>query len=152
MRQRVPRFRTGQRVSDLRQPLNRLVDAVNEIQPPITDRPPIVIPQQAIKVEIRLVNADTLTCLDVDAGQLNPSARAYNVELPFTFTVTARGGINYVYTDLNNRTADGTEVQQMTPEYLILDQIWVLWIPGGDGSYVDLNVDGRQFAKVPDAP
>ena len=145
---RIQRFRSGQRVSKLRLPLNRIVEALNIDDTPTTDRAPGVIPQQAILVEVRLVNLDTLTCIDI-GEQLNPSGRAYNVELPYTFDVASRDGITYVYADLNNRTADGTEVQQMTPRYIVQDQLWVLWMPGGDGSYIDLNVDGRQWAAVP---
>lgn len=145
---RIQRFRSGQRVANLRQPLNRLVDALNVDDTPTTNRAPLVIPQQVIVVEIKLLNLDSLACVDVGEG-LNPAGRSYLVDLPFTFHPATRDGVSYVYADINNRTADGTEVQQLTPQYMVLDQIWVAWIPGGDGSYIDLNVDGRQWAKVP---
>lgn len=143
---------SGQRVQDLRAPWNRIVDAVNDLAtPPVSMRADRAIPQQVILVEIRnfiFGPPNELTCVD-PGEQLNPSARTYNVTLPPTFDTLSREGVTYVYSDVNNRVADGAETQQLTPAYLLQDVIYVAWVPGGDGSYVDLNIDGRQWAKVP---
>ena len=149
---RVPRITSGQRVSALRRPLNRIVDAVNNLATPVTvGTAARVLPQQVILVEVRLFNfgpPTTITCTD-PGEQLNPSARTYEVVLPPTFDPVTRAGVSYVYSDINNRVADGTETQQLTPEYLLQDFLYVVWNAGGNGSYVDLNMDGRQWAKVP---
>lgn len=153
---RVSRFRGGQQVANLRPQLNALVDAVNG--PPDTSGPrgtlPGFIPQRILVLEIRaflpnLVDPtlSRLQCSLADQ-QLNPSAQTWDVSLPWTFTDLTRGGVSYVYTDINNRTADGTEVQQLTPQYIVQDLIMVGEFEQGT-AWRDLNVDGRQWAKVP---
>jgi len=153
---RVSRFHVGQKVANLRPQLNALVDAVNG--PADTFGPrgtlPGFIPQRILVLEIRAFVPDlvdpTLSILEcaLPDQQLNPSAQKWDVSLPWTFTVLSRDGVSYVYTDINNRTADGTEVQQLTPQYLVQDLIMVGEFEQGT-AWRDLNIDGRQWAKVP---
>ena len=148
----VSRFRTGQRLADLRGPLNRLVDAVNQPRREVP-LPPSVRGIQVLELEIKAFatnatdGSNELTCVDVGMAA-DPAAFEYTVRLPQTFIETTRGAIAYVYTDINNRTADASENQEMTPNYIVGDRILATRILDDDGALRDLNVDGRQWAKV----
>lgn len=148
MPRRVQRFSSGQPVGGprgIRGQLNQIVDIVNR-----RDRAaplPVVGVCQIIEVEIKTLNADTLTC--IDPGATEPTSREYTVELPPTFTEASRGGVSYVYSDLNHRTADGTENQELTPVYVVGDMLSIRLRDVGDGDWRDTNDDGRQWAKVP---
>ena len=143
MTRRARPFYAGQRIQALRDPLNRLVRAINE--QPGGGRAAVPAAAASVALEIKALGATTLTC--VDPGN-DASAREYTVAVPPTFTEASRGGVSYVYTDINNRTADGTETQKLTPEYIVGDTIRAAWRLDGDGSLIDLNIDGRQWAKV----
>lgn len=153
---RLSRFRVGQRVENLRPQLNALVDAANGSPDPAGPSGSLVgfIPQRILVLEIRILLSDivdpTLSLLEcaLPGQQLNPSAQKWQVSLPWTFTPLSRDGVTYVYTDLNNRTADGTESQQLTPTYLVQDLIMVGEFEQGT-AWRDLNIDGRQWAKLP---
>jgi len=146
---RIPRVVAGTNVNRLRQPLNRIIDRVN------SNSEVLAGPVGALEgtgattlllVEIKTLNAANLIC--VLPGTADPEEYDYEVELPQTFNESSRGGVTYVYTDINNRTADGTEVQQLTPIYIVGDLLMIS--EANDGQFwIDLNVDGRQWAKVP---
>jgi len=99
---------------------------------------------RAVLLEIKILNLANLTC--IPAGQsANPSAPEYTIELPQTFNEAARQGVTYSYSNINTRVADGTENQQLTPNYVVGDLIVVQNI----GTFwIDMNIDGRQWAKV----
>lgn len=155
---RIQKFALNERISGIRPRLNQIVERVNSDiaadGPPLSDAPGF-IPQRILVLEIRVLVSDivdpTLSRLEcaLPGQQLNPSAQKWQVSLPWTFTELTRAGVSYVYTDLNNRTADGTEVQQLTPQYLVQDRIMVGEFEQGT-AWRDLNIDGRQWAKVPD--
>lgn len=146
MTRRARLFTRGEPVRDLRDPLNRLVRIANEQT--TGGRAGLPVSAVSVELEIKTLNASDLTC--VDPGQAaNNDAREYTVLLPPTFTEASRGSVNYVYTDINNRTADGTEAQRLTPEYIVGDKIRATWRLEGNGSMIDLNIDGRQWAKLP---
>lgn len=111
---------------------------------------PGFVPQRVVLVQIRgtdLPTAGRMECT-LPGQELNPSAIVYVVDPPWTLTEAARGAVSYAYADLNNRTADGTEVQQMTPLYIIGDNLLIAEYEQ-TGTWRDLNIDGRQWAKVP---
>lgn len=139
-------FYQGMPLRQLRDPLNRLVKRVNA-DPLGTSRATIPIAYPSIELEIKTLGASTLTCVDPGAAA-DPQAREYTVVLPPTFTETSREGVSYTYTDINTRTADGSENQKMTPSYVVGDKIRAAYRFEGDGSLLDLNIDGRQWAKV----
>lgn len=145
---RLRRFARGTPVTALRNDLNKIVDRLNGSDVPsgsvaLLGFPPVPLMQ----LEIRALNASTLTC-HLPGQALNPSAQTWKVELPPTLTESSRDGVSYVYTDINNRTADGAEVQKLTPIYILDDTVYVATIVA-TGTYVDVNVDGRQWARVP---
>lgn len=149
---RIQRFTRGQQISSARPQLNQLVDAANRARGPAgpAGTAPGFVPQRIISVQIR--NLDTpaagqLECT-IDSFSLNPSLLVYVVNPPWTLTEASRAGVSYVYTDINNRTADGTEVQKLTPEYILNDWLMIAEYEQG-GIWRDLNIDGRQWAKVP---
>ena len=148
---RIGRFRRGQSTSSLRSQLNALVDRANSIeQSPVgpVGLAPVNLDVFLI-VEVRgldLPSAGRLECVNVGQA-LNPSAIVYPVDLPWTLTEAARAGTTYTYTDINNRTAaNPAETQTMTPLYILGD---LLLITNLDSRWRDLNIDGRQWAKVP---
>lgn len=151
---RLSRFDRGQPVSTLRKPLNRIVDEINgrnSAPAGAAGANPGFLAQNILWVEIRALNAQTLTCT-LGGNALNPSAFEYEVELPQTLTyLSSPGGVNYVYSDINHRVADGTENQELTPIYSINQFIVLANVRRDNGEvfYVDLNIDGRQFAKLP---
>lgn len=147
---RLPRLVRGGSIAGSRLTLNRLIDEVNARGVSSGGVPGGNYTPLILQLEIRILNTGppaTLTCA-LPGQQLNPSAQQYTVALPLTFTETSRDGVSYVYTDINNRTADATEVQKMTPIYLVQDLILVMQL-GHTGVMYDLNVDGRQWARVP---
>lgn len=146
---RLRRFTSGQPVRSLRNPLNAIVDRLNGDDTPrgSTGAYQGLLPQAVIRLQIRDINTSDLTCV-VPGNVLQPSAQTWTVTLPPTLTESSRDGVSYVYTDINNRTADGTETQKMTPLYIINDYVYVATVVA-EGAYVDLNVDGRQWARVP---
>ena len=148
MTRRLQQFVRGTPISEIRGSLNRIVDAVNEINAPVSGSTPTRnATPLLLLLEIRILNANTLTCA-FPGQQLNPAAQTWEVKLPPTFTETSRDGVSYVYTDINNRTADGAEAQKLTPIYLVQDLILVQQI-SYTGELYDLNIDGRQWARVP---
>ena len=149
-RRQLSLLRRGQSVRDLRQPINSLIEQVNKTtsllggaQTPLADKPP----KQLLLIEIKTLNAANLTCV-VPGQSAAPEAFEYTVELPQTFNESNREGVTYVYTNINNRTADGTEQQRLTPTYVVGDLIMVASFTEGTG-YIDINIDGRQWAKLP---
>ena len=147
---RLQYFRTGQSLRDLRQPLNRMVTELNKRDDPVAG--PVgaslgLPPTQTLLLEIRTLNAANLVC-NLPGQSLNGSAELYTVELPQTLNESTRGGVVYAYTDINNRTADGSEIQQLTPVYLLADLIVATLVQEGN-FWIDMNIDGRQWAKVP---
>lgn len=155
MSTRIQRFRRGQQIASARPQLNQLVDAINRddrLAGPAGSAPGFA-PQRVLSVQIRnldLPGAGQLQCT-IDSFSLDPNLLVYVVLPPRTITESSRAGVSYVYTDINNRTADGTEVQQLTPEYILNDWLLIAEYERG-GIWRDLNIDGRQWAKVPDAP
>lgn len=147
MTRRARTFYTGQWISDLRDPLNRLVKVVNTGVEG-SSMPGGLTFYATVALEVKTLNASTLTCVDPGAAA-EQDAREYTVELPPTFTEASREGVAYVYTDINNRTADGTETQRLTPTYVVGDIIRAAYRLEGDGSLIDMNIDGRQWAKLP---
>jgi len=146
----LPRFVAGQNVTAMRAPLNRIVDRVNKLSenpagPAGAD--PGFLAHTTLLLEIQTLNAANLTCIIPDPAP-DPTADLYVVELPQTFNETSRGGVTYVYTDINNRTADGTEVQQLTPSYIVGDLVVATSVLDGQ-FWIDMNIDGRQWARVP---
>lgn len=149
----IQRFRTGQKIADIRPQLNQIVDAVNE---DLTPRGPVgadpgFLPERSIMLEVKtlnfVANASTLTCVFPGDGA-NPAALEYEVTLPMTFNEASRDGVSYVYSTVNVRTADGTEIQQLTPSYIVGDLI-IAYFTQHEYAWRDLNIDGRQWAKVP---
>lgn len=95
-------------------------------------------------LQIKTLNASDLVCT-LPGLTAEPTAEQFLVALPITFTEASRGGVSYVYSTINTRTADGTESQELTPVYIVGDLIFAM----DDGAgYRDINVDGRQWAKV----
>lgn len=76
----------------------------------------------------------------------------FDIRLPPELIEDARGGIDYTYTDVNNRNADDgvdSEDQEMNPPYGAGDVI-VARMDDGDGVFVDTNRAGRAWG-VPDS-
>lgn len=146
----VDRFLPGQPVggpNGIRHRLNIMADEIRKTSGPVG---PASVPQNAFpifQVEIKTLETDELTCVDVGAGS-DMDAEEFKVSLPETFTETSRDGVNYTYTDINTRVADGTENQELTPKYIVGDKIYITWTEVGDNGWLDINVDGRQWAKV----
>ena len=110
---------------------------------------------------------DHLTCHTWDGT--SEGTDAIHVAKPPTLRLTPYdgqtvNGITYNYTGYNTRTAENedeeTEDQQITPDYAAGDVIFAVKnIAGGTGAtddeyvdceWLDLNVDGRAWAKVPE--
>ena len=98
-----------------------------------------------VRVEIKTINPTNLICVGLGQAAVQDTAE-YTVELPPRFRDTSRGGRTYTYTDINNRVADGTENQQLTEQYLVGDELTIHFF--GD-KWIDANIDGRMWAKVP---
>ena len=149
---KIQRFVRGEQIANTRPKLNALVDAVNrDLSARGSVGPQSLFPGSFLWLEIRVLVPGgppwQLEC-SLPGQQLNPSAEKWLVDPPPTFTPATRNGVTYVYTDINNRTADGTEVQQLTPLYLVQDLIAVVNLEEGT-NWRDLNIDGRQWAAVP---
>ena len=147
---RIPRLVRGGSIAGSRLTLNRLIDEVNARGEPSGGVPGGNFTPFMMYLEVHALvsgTPSTLTCR-LPGQSANASAREFTVQLPQTFTETSRGAVTYVYTDINNRTADATEVQKMTPEYLVGDFILAYQLGYSDKMY-DVNADGRQWAKVP---
>ena len=97
-------------------------------------------------LQIEALNASDLTC--TIPGEVAPERFQYTVELPPIFTEASRGAVNYVYTDINNRVADGSENQQLTPEFIVGEIIPCAFVDDRQtGLWLFLG-DGRMWAKV----
>ena len=145
---RIQRISRGLPVEEGRGRLNRVIDRVNLNTDALGSAGvsvPGVAPDNILRVEIRILNADTLDC-HLPGQALNPSAEVWTVKPPPTLTELMREAVNYVYADINTRTADGTEAQRLTPVYLLNDPLFIVPL---DGEWYDLNIDGRQWAKLP---
>ena len=153
MSTRIQRFARGQPIASARPQLNQIIDTVNRNiapQGPAGTAPGFVA-QRVVVVEIRAFpEIGQIQCVTTgQVNNLNPAVQTYTVLPPWTLTEASRQGtVSYVYTDINNRTADGTEVQQLTPEYLVFDLLMIAEYEQG-GIWRDMNIDGRQWAKVP---
>ena len=153
MTNRLPRFDAGERVTSLRNKLNTIVDRVNRdiVSQGATGPAPGLPPVPIMRLQIRnLVDTTPPALLEctLPGQELNPSAQTWFVIIPSTFTESSRAGVSYVYSDINTRVADSTENQKLTPIYIINDLVYVATI-AADGIYLDINVDGRQWAAVP---
>ena len=145
---RLQTFALGERIDSIRPKLNAIVESINGTGAPVSiESRPAWNPQRVLVLEIKVLQADTLLCT-LPGQQLNPSAQEWTVVPPWTLTELSRGGVNYVYSDINNRVADGTETQQLTPFYTATDFIMAAEYEQGT-VWRDLNIDGRQWAKVP---
>ena len=122
---RLQPFRAGQPLRELRQPLNRIVSELNRRELAAAGSQGSLEGFRAhdyLLLEIKTLNPANLTCV-LPEQTLQPGVDEYTVELPQTFNEASRDGVTYTYTDINNRTADGTEIQKLTPIYLINDLI-----------------------------
>lgn len=145
---RVASFVRGDSVQ-VRPKLNAIVERLNQDTAPIGAAGANLgfLPHNILVLEVRVLNAADLTCT-LPGQSLNGSAKTWTVTPPWTFTESSRNGISYVYSSINERTADGTEAQELTPLYMIGDFLAV-------GEYEqglvwrDMNVDGRQWAAIP---
>lgn len=140
-------FKSGQPVRALRNPLNKIVNEVNRNSLGIRSLN-IVRTPPIWKVEIKTLNASDMICVLIGESA-NNDAIEFTVIPPPTFTETSREGVTYAYTNINTRTADATENQELTPKYVVGDELRIMEDFESDGSYIDLNIDGRQWAKVP---
>ena len=148
MTRRIAQFRRGQKVTGLRKPLNRIVSRLNEPGAQLggSDVDLGFDSERNLLLEIVTLNASDLTC--VIPGETDPGRFLYTVSLPAIFTEAGRGLVSYTYTDINNRVADGSENQQLTPEFIIGEVIHVVQIDDGTaGSWIFVG-DGRMWAKV----
>ena len=155
---RVDLFYSGERLIDLRPKLNRLADVQNaNLTASIGLSGAAVSPSPIFVLEIKaFATFPGLTCVypglaaDMDAVE-------YPVDTPPTFSEADRDGVDYTYTDLNERSADDgvtTETQYLWPSYRVGDLLHcaMVWQDTGSGVFVvlrDLNVDGRQWVASP---
>ena len=124
-----------------------MVDAINESPEPAgpTGAVPALPGWQALLLEIKTLNLANMVCtLPGKTGAAG--VYEYTVELPQTFNESSGAGVTYIYTSINDRTADGTETQRLTPPYLLNDLVLAVLVRD---FWLDANVDGRQWAKVP---
>lgn len=97
-------------------------------------------------MEIQSINDADLTCT-LPGQSANGSAQTWTVTPPWTFTESSRNGISYAYSTLNERTADGTEAQELNPLYVVGDFILVGELEQGR-VWRDMNVDRRQWVAI----
>lgn len=84
----------------------------------------------------------TLTCKQVGVTAPND----LTVELTQIFAEASRGGISYTYSSINNRVADGTENQEITPPFVVGEQFYIAE-ELETGIYRFFG-DGRMWAQV----
>ena len=149
MTRRVSRFFRGQSIRDLRLPLNRLVEQVNagNIEGYASQANQDFVGERHLVLEIKMLNPSDLICV-LPTLAAEPLAFQYTVSLPDIFTEASRGGVNYTYTDINNRQADGSENQQLTPEFVVGENIHCVFIDDNTQGYWLFVGDGRMWAKV----
>lgn len=147
--------------------LNELVDSANAAQGISAPREsasafaptPITIR----RTEILEVQIGYLLCKDPDLGQGDDERRTFYASMPSLSRITLHDTVTYVYTDGNTRTASKSgetdETHVLTPRYVVADMIMVaspiqfgsglMDIPttGDAVEWIDLNIDGRQWAK-----
>ena len=133
---------------------NRIGDSIRELSPQPSNSSVAVMRAAQRTIPVEIVSLATtapwvLTCVPwterTTAG--GTSNRSITVRPPFLMYVATRGAVTYTYTDMNNRVADGTENQQITPVQWVVGDILLVAIVGGEA--YDLNLDSRAWAKVP---
>ena len=147
--------------------LNEVVEAIEEedskrqkVTPPVRVNPFSLAPPISRRFRIKSVQGDYLTCRTwngvVEGGNDVLVAKNYLLRN----SIVSRGGISYTYTSTTERTAnDGadTENQVVVPSYVVNDEIFAIpFQKGGTGAenpsggyvnYLDINSDGRAWAK-----
>jgi hypothetical protein len=123
--------------------LNGLVRTQDRLGPT-----PAAVPlMQLFELEVKSIDNGARTMIGVAPGSAaQATANEYTIKLQPIFTELSRAGINYVYTSLNARTADGTENQEITPGFVVGEQFYVIF------SQVSTDIlflgDGRMWAQV----
>lgn len=112
---------------------------------------------QVRRGRLKAVNADTLTVAELDEddteGDLFIVAKNFKARQT-VFDGQTINGITYTYTDSITRSADDgddAEIQKIIPTYIVdFDEIIFaeLQAPVANASYIDLNADGRIWAKT----
>lgn len=154
MTRRIQSFVAGQPLTGIRRQLNDLVRVANDDRTPggSVGTLPGFLAHNLLVVQIRSfdgVAPNFLITCTLPGQELNPSAQEWAVAPPWTINEASRQGVNYTYTDINNRTADSpAETQVLTPVYLLNDFLVIAEIEQGR-TWRDLNIDGRQWAQVP---
>jgi len=101
---------------------------------------------ETIEMQVTDVSGTTLTC--IGHHDTPGTDEEFDVRLPPELIEADRGGVDYTYTDVNNRNADdgsSDEDQTMWPPYAAGD-VLVVRADELDGEFVDTNRAGRAWA------
>lgn len=150
----------GERVSNLRPKLNRIVEEQNKaLSRNAGASSSVVLSADSGRMAIlEIVTLDfganwplIECCYPGQSG--NPSRQGFLVVMPTTLREAGRGTSTYAYSDFNTRVATSapdSETQYLWPDYRVGDEIVAQHLPryaagAADWVWWDMNVDGRQW-------
>lgn len=148
MTERFGSVRAGDRVSAKRDnAIARTVERLADVQ--AANRQLGVEPGDTFEFYVTDVSGTELVGI---AGSSAPGGgeTEFDIRLPPELIEADRDGIDFTYTDVNNRNADdgsADEDQIMWPSYAVGDVI-VARLDGDDGQFVDINRAGRAWCVV----
>ena len=145
----APKWLSGEPVSASK--LNKTVEIANNLlRARVVGSIPNVETQSASVLQLEIESIDNVnrTMIGITPGASgHPDRAQYLIELQPIFTEPSRMGVLYDYTSLNTRTADGVEDQEITPPFVVGENVYCLF---------DLQIsamifvgDGRMWAQVP---